>query len=195
VRSRTTPDLRGRCPKCYLREGYCLCGLLSPLPTRTELVIVRHAHEGWKSTNTARIACLALPKARMVEYPPEGPPPLDWLSAQAWLLFPEDGAGAPLAPPPTQLVILDGTWRQARKMLRRMPALGALPRLSLPPRSAAAARLRRSPHAAVRSTLEAIADALNGLEGEPVSQALHALHDEYVARVLHARGWRLPPKP
>ena len=77
-------------------------------------------------------------------------------------------------------------------MYQRLPALWALPQLSLPPKAERVLRLREAPSQVGRSTLEAIADALEILEGELVSAPLHALHRLYVERVLRARGvWNL----
>jgi DTW domain-containing protein len=158
------------------------------------VLVLRHGFESHKSTNTARIAALALPTLRVVEYDPGAPPDLDALigeAAPAWLLYPASG-GEPVIPEgaPRSLVVLDGTWTQTRKMSHKHPALLRLPRLSLPPGRVATRRLREAPSADARSTLEAIADALGALEGPQVSEPLHALHALMVERVLAARGTR-----
>ena len=88
--------------------------------------------------------------------------------------------------------MLDGTWRQTRRMFAKLPALHALPRLTLPPKAAPVLRLRVSTFSEGRSTLEAIADALGMIEGEAVALPLHRLHALYVERVFRARGvWEL----
>jgi DTW domain-containing protein YfiP len=94
----------------------------------------------------------------------------------AWLLFPE---GEPTTvrpePPPTQLVVLDATWSQARRMYRKLNALRGLPILRLPDIPVSAARLRESPGGGRVSTIEAIAGALRLLEGDAVAEPLEAL--------------------
>lgn len=162
---------------------------------RTELVLVRHQREAWKSTGTARIAHLALPQMVGVEYGDDWEPAARELAPHlegAALLFPA-GEDAPVAAAPVQrLIVLDGTWRQARRMAKRLPGLAALPRLALPPKEEAVLRLRSSPRAEDRSTLEAIADALQLLEGEALAEPLHRLHALMVERVFRARGvWDL----
>jgi DTW domain-containing protein YfiP len=160
--------------------------------SRTEVVVVRHDREAFKSTGTARIALQALERGHLVEYGEDAAPAnaaLDgWLQGAA-LLFPETGVEPkPLAAPPARLIVLDGTWRQTRRMLRRLTALEGLPRLVLPAKDVAPLRLRETRAPEGRSTLEAIADALALLEGDEVGKPLQALHDLYVERVFRARG-------
>jgi DTW domain-containing protein YfiP len=162
------------------------------LESRTEVVVVRHDREAYKSTGTARIALQALKRGQLVEYGEDATPANDALRGlvkDAVLLFPETGvAPEPLRAPPSRLIVLDGTWRQTRRMLRRLTVLEHVPRLVLPPKDAAPLRLRETNAPEGRSTLEAIADALGLLEGEALSQPLHELHALYVERVFRARG-------
>ena len=84
------------------------------------------------------------------------------------LLFPGEGAAEPSpASAPRTLVILDGTWSQARNLLRQNPLLRALPRLGLQPAQPSNYRIRREPAAHLLSTIEATAQVLGALEGEP----------------------------
>jgi len=159
------------------------------LETRTRFVMLRHAAEIQRPTNTARWAALALPQARLLDYALPGRPfddaPLR--GEGAWVLFPSSGASAPPADPPRRVVVLDGSWSQARRMLQRIPALRTLPRLSLPP-PAVGRRLRRPTVAGGMSTLEAVAGALR-LLGEPeAADALEALHARALLLAEDLRG-------
>jgi len=195
VRSRTDPALPGRCPRCWLVRPYCVCAQIPALAPPVELVIVRHHAEARRSSGTARLALLAIPGARLVECGAD----LDVASTalaerfaaapgSTWLLFPDGGASAAPAPAPRRLVVLDGTWREARRMLRRLPALHPLPRLALPAAPPPPLRLRRAPSAESRSTLEAIADALALLGDEGSARALHELYRRFAEQGLRARG-------
>ena len=64
------------------------------------------------------------------------------------------------------LIVPDGTWRKARKIVHLNPVLGTLPRLSLPPGEPSEYRVRKAPGGAAVSTIEAIARALKALEPE-----------------------------
>lgn len=189
----------------------CICEALPSVVTRTRIVIVRHARELVKPSGTARIAALALPGAEIIEYRDEQGDTPAWVRAlhpdpervlgpdavaerlralpSPHLLFPT-GRTSRVAPP--TLVILDGTWRQARQMFRRIPGVPALPTVSLDSTAASVARLRNAFRAEERSTLEAIADAIAMLEGEDVAAPLHALNERFVRDSLRSRGRMRP---
>ena len=186
MRGYTGPDLAGRCPRCVMRDHLCLCGELERIDARTEVLILRHVKEGFRTTNTARVAALALARCTVIE----------WTGREAelplldgtWLLFPGSGPSTPPGPPPEKLVVLDGSWRQARRIFLRCPALHRLPRLSLPEPAVAAPRLRAAPAPSAMSTLEAIARALEALDGPEIGAALDRAHALATRRVLASRG-------
>ncbi len=131
---------------------------------------------------------MALPNSVLVDHGASGEPtrlpPLEG----AWLLFP---AGEPTIArpqsPPKQLIVLDATWSQARRMYRKIDALRGLPILRLPDAPVPLARLRSSPGPGRVSTIEAIAGALRLLEGDEVVAPLDRLFAVAVARA-HASG-------
>src|SRR4051812_27553424 len=114
MRSRTLSELPGRCPRCWIRSAFCICAEIPRLQPRTQVVLVRHEREAWKSTGTARVALEALGGSQLVEYGEDGvstDEQLRALSEGAALLFPETGLeSAPLPQAPTRLIVLDGTW-------------------------------------------------------------------------------------
>lgn len=81
------------------------------------------------------------------------------------------------------IVLLDGTWSQAKTLWWRNPWLLKLHRLVLnPPRPARMDRLRREPRREALSTIEAAALALRHLEKEPAAaDALLAALDRLMA--------------
>ena len=153
------------------------------IATQTRVVIVRHHRELHRSSNSGRLAHLALPNSEIVDHGVDGLPtklpPLDG----AWLLFP---AGPPTlerpVPPPRQLIVLDATWSQARRMYRKLDVLRGLPTLRLPDEPVPTARLRTSPGEGRVSTIEAIARALRILEGEEAAAGLERLFAVAVER-------------
>lgn len=195
MRSTTPKDLSGHCLRCLLRLEICICDALPRVANRVEVLIVQHVTELRLTSNTGRLAALSLSNARILEY--GGGEPFDGsllLVEPALLLYsPSAKVPAPPLPPPagvSKLVVLDGSFRQARRMYKRIHALRALPELSLPPPRVAPHRLRQPPHAAGMSTLEAIAHALALLEGDAAAAPLHALQAEFVQRMDTLRGRR-----
>ena len=171
------------CPRCLLQQRVCLCAEIPTVATRTRIVIVRHHLEQHRSSNTARLAHLALPNSEIVEHGGLGGlarlPDL----TGAWLLYP---LGEPLTAtppaPPAQLVVLDASWSQARRMYRKLPMIRGLPVLRLPDAPMPVARLRESPEPGHVSTIEAIARALRLLEGDAAAAPLERLFDVAVER-------------
>lgn len=172
----------GRCARCLHRHEWCLCPELPRLATRTRVVVVRHHRERFRSSNTGRLAHLALANSALVDVGGPVGGGLDLDLPGAWLLFPE---GAPRttapAPPPDTLIVVDATWPQARRMRQRLPALQGRPILSLAP-TPAAARMRRAPVVGRVSTIEAIAAALRLLDEPAAADALDRLFDVAVER-------------
>jgi DTW domain-containing protein YfiP len=164
-----------------------------PRPSRPDVLVVRHHWEAFKSTGTARLAALALSNLRILDMAPENLDPVrESLRGldDAWLLYPGGASSERADERPKTLVVLDGTWRQTRKMLRRLPELARLPRFSLaPPREEDdRARLRQAPRPDARSTLESIADALAELDSRECGSRLLALHSTFVERTRRSRG-------
>lgn len=190
MRSRTSADLPGRCQRCWIRVEFCVCPVVPTVQTKTRVLVVRHERESWKSTGTARVAALALPNLAFVDFDDDPAGVNERLPdlAGALLLFPsETPAPWPPTPPPT-LVVIDGTWRQTRRMYGKLPRLHPLPRVQLDSPPATILRLRDTSFEEGRSTLEAIAEALGRLEGPEVEAPLQRLHVDFVERVLKARG-------
>lgn len=195
--------MRPTCLRCLRPAAFCLCHLLQPIPSRTRVVVLQHPREARLAICTAWLARLALPSSeihRGVRFD-EHPRVREIASAPgAALLFPGPGA-APAetlaAHPPGVLVVLDGTWHQAEKMLRENPLLASLPRLAVTPeRPGGYGDLRREPAPYCLSTLEAVACALGTLEGdlarfEPMHEAFRLMVQQQLAC---ARGERRSPR-
>jgi len=153
--------------------------------TRTRFVLLQHALEIRKKSNTGRVAALALENSALLTHGLPGDALDSSLLSEpgTWLLYP-DGPPLPAdAPPPKQLVVLDGSWSQARRMSQRLPVLRALPRLVLPPPPPGMLKLREPTHPSGMSTLDAIARAVALLEGEDVAAPLARLAALRVQRI------------
>ena len=194
MRSWTDAELEGRCRRCELTSRWCLCGCIPSVHSRTRVLLLRHAAERKKTSNTARLAATALCNGFMYDHGLPGAPldvgPL--LGPDPWLLFPGPGARALDGPwldrpPPHTLVVLDGTWKQARRMSQHLAALAPLPRAMVGGRPTDS--LRSQHLADGMPTLVAVGQALSALEGPAVGEPLVALHAEFVRRVRLQRGY------
>ena len=163
---------RAQCSRCLRPQTHCLCALIPQLDSRTRVLLLQHPSEVGHALNTARLADLGLLNAelRVGEVFEDLATLLNPPGYQARLLFPGEGAQLiDTAEPsdeslPWLLVVPDGTWRKARKLLHLNPLLAQLPRATLPEGAVSRYRLRKAPGPGALSTLEAIVQALEILE-------------------------------
>jgi DTW domain-containing protein YfiP len=155
------------------------------------VLLLQHPSEVNHALNTARLAALGLNNAELVvgEVFDDLSALLNQPGYQARLLFPADDA-QPLqaytaSEEPLLLVVPDGTWRKARKLLHLNPLLAALPRVTLAEGGVSRYRLRKSPGPGALSTVEAIVQALQTLEApttfEPLLKPFEALIEGQIA--------------
>ncbi len=181
------PVQRPVCNRCRRPESACWCAALTPVVTATRIVFLQHPREARVAIGTARIALLGLAGSELhegVEFA-EHPRVAGLVASPGTaLLFPGEGAVAPdaLAHPPETLLVIDGTWPQARKMMALNPALRALPRIGFMPRKPGNYRIRREPKAHCVATVEAVVEVLAAFEGdgsrfEPLLRAFDAMVD------------------
>jgi len=162
------------CERCRRPTSVCYCRHLTTIGTRTRVVLLQHPRERDVAIGTARMASLCLPEAELhVGVRWDGSPELARaLSDEARppvLLYPGDGAiDVAKDPPrgPVTLVVVDGTWWQAKKVVRENRELARLPRYSFTPPSPSEYRIRKEPHESYVSTLEALVQVLGVLEGD-----------------------------
>lgn len=158
---------------------------MRPVAHRLGLGILQHPSEQHQAKGTARLAHLCLQDCPIwVGESVDALPDLQaWLQAKpTLLLFPaQEDKGIDSAPNQVvytenmsdtsvseiQVLLLDGTWRKAYKLLQTNPALQALPRLQLSGEWQSAYAIRKAPNIRSLSTLEAIHAVLCELEGEP----------------------------
>lgn len=180
------PARRPTCPRCERPAATCLCQWLpTPVAVRTPLLILQHPAEARHAKNTTAFLTLGLaPAARRLRGEAFDPALAAPGSA---LLYPGATATLP-AGEVTQLILLDGSWRQSRRLLAANPWLAGLPRVSLPAQPSRYA-LRRAHRAGQLATAEAGLHALAALEGAPGRfEPLWAAFDAFVRNGLARRG-------
>ena len=164
---------------------------------------VLHRTEEWKTTNTGHLAHKLLVNTSLSGFqsrvePPEPVFELD-PAEDCFLLFPaEDGEGALPAEElatrerPATVVVLDGTWAQARRMQRNVPYVRGLRKVALPAYAKPDLGLRNETTATGMATITAVAWLLRAAEGgergEAVFARLMEAHRVMVERVMASRG-------
>lgn len=198
------------CGRCRRPASVCYCAALPCIPTRTRIMILQHPRERDMPIGTARMASLCLPSSELhvgVRWG-ENPTLAAALADPARppiLLYPGEGARDVLAEPPAgpvTLVVVDGTWSQAKTVVRDNPILNALPRYAFAAPEPSQYRIRREPSPEYCSTIEALMHVLGVLEGEPARfrallDPLRAMVDAQLACQTRAprRPMRAPRRP
>lgn len=184
-----------RCQGCGLSESLCVCSSLPRLAPRTRIVIVAHAVELTKTTNTGRLVARMLGERATLTTHDQS---WDAGAERAYVLFPSEDAVAleDVAEHVETLIVPDGTWAQTRRISKRHPRCKDAPcvRLTDLPRSAYA--LRRSRLKSGVCTLEAVAHALRVLEGDACADRMMEAFAGWVERALMIRtGAHAAPLP
>ncbi len=204
---------RAVCPRCERPVVVCYCAHLTSVETKTRVVLLQHPREEDMAIGTARMASLCLPNSELhvgvdFQTSPELALALADPERPAVLLYPSDDAVDVLTAPPTgpvTLVVVDGTWWQARKLVRVNPVIARLPRYAFKAPTPSEYRIRREPDEAYVSTIEALVHVLGVLEGDPerlraLLVPFRAMIDKQIAFATTVRGARVrhnkgPPPP
>lgn len=167
------PAHRERCLRCRRPRRACWCPHLRPVESATRACILQHLRERKTAIGTARMAHLSLPNSELhlgVSFVDNQRVRALAAAPGTALLFPGEGAVDPAAlrhAPPRTVIVVDGTWQQARKVLKENPFLLELPRIGFTPAQPSNYRIRAEPSAECVSTIEAVVHLLGALEGAP----------------------------
>ncbi len=189
-----------RCIRCRLFVHLCICAAAPKLAAlRTRVVLVLHSKELKRSSNTGLLLKLSAELDVHVHGRiGERSDARQWIDEACYrpvVLYPSPTA-IPLSrelalkdPRPLALIVPDGTWGQARHMVKRIEGLSSWPRVTLPQAPEAMLRPRRQVTAERMSTYEALAQALGVLEDDRDQE--RRMQDFYrlaASRMLAMRG-------
>lgn len=213
------------CPHCGKAEPLCICDSLEPIQNRIEVVILQHPQEQDRALGTARLTALSLKNSILkigLSWPSLSKilgrtvDPARWailylgsakvadLAADTDILA-IDRKGQPelhqreILEDIEGIVVLDGTWSQAKALWWRNAWMLKCQRIILgPTHPSRYGKLRKEPRRDGLSTLEAAAMTLAALEHRPeIETGLLASFDRMLARFREAQAiWPdLAPKP
>lgn len=199
------------CPHCLKPVPLCICDSVTPIENRTALLILQHPQEQDRALGTARLTAAHFKHATLrvgLSWPSLakalGRPVAD--PARWAVLYLGSSRGTELDTDRDVIaltrkgevaehqreilsaiegvVLLDGTWSQAKALWWRNPWMLKCQRIILnPARPSRYGRLRREPRRDGLSTIEAAAMILGSLERRPeIAEALHASFERMLAR-------------
>lgn len=213
------------CPKCLkplVPVSLCVCDHIRPLKTKRHVLIIQHPQEPDKELGSAMITHLSLPNSTLrigLSWPNlkaalgREAMPSRWailylgsgvksgLQKKDQLVL-VDKKGAVL---PDQekifadlegIVVLDGTWSQAKTLWWRNAWMLKLRRaILIPAEKSLYKELRREPRGECLSTIESVAASLRALgEPEPTSKALRDVFGELLGKYRTKRAQMRAPK-
>ncbi|TFH87015.1 DTW domain-containing protein [Billgrantia azerbaijanica] len=192
-----------RCPGCNLPALNCLCPYRVAATSRARVWLLTHPLEHHKPTNTGRLIRDVLPGTEVFTWYRTAPDArllalLDDPRYAPFVIFPDDqpdyadrvvgmervvmsrhSGKTPV------FILLDGTWRQARRIFRKSPYLDALPVLPLATQRQTRYRLRKPASSAHLCTAEVAAELLRQGGDTDAAQVLDdyfdAFNDSYAA--------------
>ena len=150
-----------RCEQCHLAKFACLCPWQLSMPSKIEFILLMHRKEVYKTTNTGRLIADMFPDSTHAFLWDRTEPStalvqqLNNKQRNIMIVFPDNHHVQSTSEHKTQateretkkktheektknnehaaltVVLLDGTWKQASRMMRLSPWLQHLPRLAL----------------------------------------------------------------
>jgi DTW domain-containing protein len=210
---RAEPDTE--CPHCGKIKALCVCETIARIDNRIELLILQHPQEQDRDLGTARLAALHFERAQVkigLSWPSLSKILGPAAEPQRWAILYLGSVRADVVLPGRELVVvnkngnavdhqdaalreiegiivLDGTWSQAKALWWRNAWLLKCKRVVLSPRRPSRyGKLRREPRRDGLSTIEAAAVLLARLEGRPeIETALMASFERLLARYRASR--------
>lgn len=179
------PNARPTCLACFRPSAHCVCNLLKVFTAHCNILILQHPHERRKYYSTAKLVQRSIQNSRLlrgVEFDASRlAAELSAKGGASYLLFPGDDSAScedlHLELSDT-VVVLDGTWSEAGKILRRNPILQNLPKVSFKQNLVSQYKIRKQPKPTYLSTLESITQFLKlNAAGSGNEEALRKLSD------------------
>jgi DTW domain-containing protein YfiP len=193
-----------RCSECLLVEHHCICGLRPRVETDCAFCFIFYQGEVFKPSNTGRLIADVVAdnyafqwqrtqvEARLKDllsrpdylpilvFPHEYAEPGRCIDSVSDLKGLSDGR-KPL------FIVLDGTWREAKKMFRS-EYLKSIPVLGLNPDKASNYQLRAASHQHQFCTAEVGIEILNLIGEKSASEALSSYFESFKTRYLASKS-------
>jgi DTW domain-containing protein YfiP len=166
--------MRKNCYSCRRPSAHCLCNLAEPFSCHCDILILQHPQEVKKYHGTAKIVEQIVTNSRTLTQLRFTDQTIhDAVGTQKpYLLYPGQSAlpcTEATLDADSILILLDGTWSQARNFLTHSPFLQGIPRLSFSQSYTSQFHIRQQPHSYCLSTIESIAYFIkeNSLHADP----------------------------
>ena len=182
-----------RCEGCRYPHRWCICEGFRPVECALQVDVLIHHREFWRPTSTGRLINRVMPSSRGHVFRHDLPLQRATIvrpDRALWILHPggEPLAAAEVATSPSdlQVLLLDGSWREAARMRQGVERWGRL--VSLPLTGPSRYRLRDQQGERKYSTVEALLGLLEILGLAQTQAELRLQFELHVYAGLRARG-------
>ncbi|MEO5960631.1 MAG: DTW domain-containing protein [Opitutaceae bacterium] len=179
-----------RCERCRYALRWCICEGERTVECPLAIDVLIHHREFWRPTSTGRLINRVIPASRGHVFRHDLPlneTAIRRPGSELWILHPLGGplpaVARDMAP---QVLLLDGSWREAARMMRGVETWGRL--VSLPMTGPSRYLLRDQQGVGNYSTAEALLFLLDALGLKAENAALRLQFELHVYAGLRARG-------
>jgi len=186
-----------RCQSCLLAKHVCICRYKLEYQAKARFILLMHHNEGFKPTNTGRLIEDCISSTERFEWSRTEPESefvarLHQPNIDPYIVFPSgdgyEGRMVEFERKPGKepvFIILDGTWRQARRMFRLSRYLDPIPVIEPRAHKPSKYKLRKAPVEGQLCTAEVAAEMLRVVEDEQgydlLSAYFHIFNEHYKA--------------
>ena len=179
-----------RCERCQFAPRWCICAGYQAIACPLQLDVLIHHREFNRPTSTGRLINRVIPASRSHLFRRETPPDRATIVSPdrtLWILHPR-GEPLPAGVPPVglQVLLLDGSWREAARMSLDVASWGRLVRL--PESGPGRYQLRTHAHEGKYSTVESLLILLAALGLTQAEAQLRLQFELHVYAGLRTRG-------
>lgn len=152
---------RSTCYQCFRPESLCICQYIKREQCHLDLTILRHPNERKKYYSTVNILKQAISNLSVQEgiYFEQSQIVINPDDQEYFLLYPSKNSQFIEnlnLPKNAHIIVIDGTWREARKIQHVNPFLKTLPALSFNAAIKSQYKIRKQPKSEFLNTLESI---------------------------------------
>jgi DTW domain-containing protein YfiP len=179
-----------RCARCQFSPRWCICAGEQAIVCPLQVDVLIHHREFNRPTSTGRLINRVVPASRAHLFRRETPPDRAAILApdrELWILHPRgEPVPAVAAPEKLQVLLLDGSWREAARMSTEVTSWGRLVRL--PDAGPGRYQLRTHEHEGKYSTVESLLMLFGALGLTEAETQLRLQFELHVYAGLRTRG-------
>ncbi len=179
-----------RCARCQFPPRWCVCAGFHAITCPLAIDVLVHHRESFRPTSTGRLINRVIPESRGHLYRHDLPLRREDIvraGRELWILHPQGSPPPAIAKPENvQVLLLDGSWREAARMRTEVVSWGRT--VNLPMTGESRYKLRDQQGAGLFSTIEALLFLLEHFSLGETQGQLRRQFELHVYAGLRARG-------